>query len=48
LGLFLYFYSQLAGAFAITQSVPAFAAAWSAPFAGLFIALAVVAFLEDG
>jgi lipopolysaccharide export system permease protein len=48
LGLFLFFYSQLAGAFAITQSVPAAAAAWSAPLAGMFIALAMIAFLEDG
>lgn len=48
LGLFLFFYSQLAGAFAITQSVPPAAAAWSAPLAGMFIALAMVAFLEDG
>lgn len=47
-GLFLFFYSQLAGAFAITQSVPAVAAAWSAPLAGMFIALAMIAFLEDG
>jgi lipopolysaccharide export system permease protein len=47
-GLFLFFYSQLAGAFAITQTVPAAVAAWSAPFAGLFIALAIVAFMEDG
>lgn len=47
-GLFLFFYSQLAGAFAITQTVPAAVAAWSAPFAGMFIALAIVAFLEDG
>lgn len=48
IGLFLFFYSQLAGAFAITQTVPAAVAAWSAPFAGMFIALALVAFLEDG
>ncbi len=48
LGLFLFFYSQLAGAFAITQSVPAAAAAWSAPLAGMFIALAMIAFMEDG
>jgi len=48
LGLFLFFYSQLAGAFAITQSVPAAVAAWSAPLAGLSIGLALVAFLEDG
>ncbi len=47
-GLFLFFYSQLAGAFAITQSVPAVVAAWSAPLAGLFIALSIVAFAEDG
>ncbi|OQW57513.1 MAG: hypothetical protein A4S17_04705 [Proteobacteria bacterium HN_bin10] len=48
IGLFLFFYSQLAGAFAITQSVPAAVAAWSAPLAGMFIALALVAFVEDG
>lgn len=48
IGLFLFFYSQLAGAFAMTQTVPAIVAAWSAPLAGLFIALAMVAFLEDG
>ena len=48
IGLFLFFYGQLAGAFAITQTVPAAVAAWSAPMAGAFIALAMVAFLEDG
>lgn len=48
IGLFLFFYGQLAGAFAITQTVPAAVAAWSAPMAGIFIALAMVAFLEDG
>jgi lipopolysaccharide export system permease protein len=48
IGLFLFFYSQLAGAFAITQTVPAVVAAWSAPVAGIFIALAMVAFMEDG
>jgi len=48
LGLFLFFYSQLAGAFAITQTVPPAVAAWSAPLAGAFVALAMVAFLEDG
>jgi lipopolysaccharide export system permease protein len=48
IGLFLFFYSQLAGAFAMTQTVPAIVAAWSAPLAGMFIALAMVAFLEDG
>lgn len=48
LGLFLFFYSQLAGAFAMTQSVPTAVAAWSAPLAGMFIALALVAFVEDG
>jgi lipopolysaccharide export system permease protein len=48
IGLFLFFYSQLAGAFAMTQTVPAAVAAWSAPLAGMFIALAMVAFLEDG
>jgi lipopolysaccharide export system permease protein len=48
IGLFLFFYSQLAGAFAMTQAVPAVVAAWSAPLAGMFIALAMVAFIEDG
>ncbi len=48
IGLFLFFYSQLAGAFAMTQSVPAAVAAWSAPLAGMFIALSIVAFIEDG
>lgn len=47
-GLFLFFYAQLAGAFAMTQSVPTAVAAWSAPVAGMFIALAMVAFMEDG
>ncbi|MEZ6023200.1 MAG: LPS export ABC transporter permease LptG [Hyphomonadaceae bacterium] len=48
IGLFLFFYSQLAGAFAMTQTVPTAVAAWSAPLAGMFIALSIVAFLEDG
>lgn len=48
IGLFLFFYSQLAGAFAMTQAVPAAVAAWSAPLAGIFIALSIVAFMEDG
>jgi lipopolysaccharide export system permease protein len=48
IGFFLFFYSQLAGALAMTQSVPAAVAAWSAPLAGMFIALAMVAFVEDG
>jgi len=48
IGLFLFFYSQFAGAFAMTQTVPAAVAAWSAPFAGMFIALALVSFMEDG
>ena len=48
IGLNLFFYSQLAGAFAMTQSVPAAVAAWSAPLAGMFIALAMIAFVEDG
>jgi lipopolysaccharide export system permease protein len=48
IGLFLFFYSQLAGAFAMSQTVPAAVAAWSAPLAGMFIALSLVAFMEDG
>ncbi len=48
LGLFLFFFSQLSGAFAIAQATPAAVSAWSAPLAGAFTALAMVAFLEDG
>jgi lipopolysaccharide export system permease protein len=48
IGLLLFFYGQLAGAFAITQTVPTAVAAWSAPLAGMFIALAIIAFMEDG
>ncbi len=48
IGLFLFFYSQLAGAFAISQTVPTLVAAWSAPLAGMFIALSMIAFMEDG
>ncbi len=48
IGMFLFFYAQLAAAFAMTQTVPPIVAAWSAPMAGMFIALAMVAFLEDG
>jgi lipopolysaccharide export system permease protein len=48
IGLGLFFFSQLAGAFAITQAVPPVIAAWSSPLAAGFIALAMVAFLEDG
>lgn len=48
LGLLLYFLSQLAAAFAVTQAVPPAVAAWSAPLSGLFAALAMVAFMEDG
>jgi lipopolysaccharide export system permease protein len=48
IGLGLFFFSQLAGAFAITQAVPPIIAAWSSPLAAGFIALAMLAFLEDG
>ncbi|HVK79125.1 MAG TPA: LPS export ABC transporter permease LptG [Verrucomicrobiae bacterium] len=48
IGLFLFFYGQLAGAFAISQTVPAAVAAWSPPLAGMFVALAMIAFMEDG
>lgn len=48
LGLGLFFLSQLAGAFAVAQAVPPFVAAWSAPLTGVFTALAMTAFLEDG
>lgn len=48
IGLFLFFFSQLAAAFAVSQTVPALVAAWSPPLAGLFTALAFVAYLEDG
>ncbi|MBL8550837.1 MAG: LptF/LptG family permease [Hyphomonadaceae bacterium] len=48
LGLLLFFLSQLAAAFAATRAVPPVIAAWSAPLTGVFTALAIVAFLEDG
>lgn len=48
IGLFLFFFGQLAAAFATAQSVPAIVAAWSPPLAGLFAAFAFVAYLEDG
>lgn len=48
LGLSLFFLSRLAGTFAIAQAVPPGLAAWSAPLTGVFTALAIVAFLEDG
>lgn len=48
IGLFLFFFGQLAGAFAVAQAVPPLVAAWSPPLAGLFTALAFVAYLEDG
>jgi lipopolysaccharide export system permease protein len=48
LGLLLFFLSQLAAAFAATRAVPPVIAAWAAPLTGVFTALAIVAFLEDG
>ncbi|MGE3143647.1 MAG: LptF/LptG family permease, partial [Hyphomonadaceae bacterium] len=48
IGLFLFFFSQLAQAFAVAQAVPAIVSAWSPPLAGLFTACAFVAYLEDG
>lgn len=48
IGVFLFFFGQLASAFAVAQSVPALVAAWSPPLAGVFVALAFVAYLEDG
>jgi lipopolysaccharide export system permease protein len=47
-GFGLFFLSQLGAAFAGVQAVPPFVAAWSAPLTGVFTALAIVAFLEDG
>lgn len=48
IGLFLFFFGQLAAAFAVAQAVPPLVAAWSPPLAGVFTALAFVAYLEDG
>jgi len=48
IGLFLFFFSQLSAAFAVSQAVPAIVASWSPPLAGMFTALAFVAYLEDG
>lgn len=48
LGLGLFFMSQMAAAFAAAQAVPALVAAWAAPLTGVFTALAILAFTEDG
>ncbi len=47
-GFLLYFASQLAAAFAITEVVPPVVAAWSPPLTGFFAALAILSFVEDG
>lgn len=47
-GLALFFFAQLSQALAITQAVPALVASFAAPFAGLFCALGIVCFMEDG
>lgn len=48
LGLALFFFSQLSQALAITGAVPPVVATFAAPLAGLFCALGIVCFLEDG
>lgn len=48
LGLGLFFFSQLSQALAITEAVPPLVAAFAAPLAGLFCALGIMCFLEDG
>ena len=47
-GFLLYFSGQLAAAFAVTEVVPAVVAAWSPPLTGVFAALAILSFIEDG
>ncbi|MDX2233754.1 MAG: LPS export ABC transporter permease LptG [Hyphomonadaceae bacterium] len=47
-GFLLYFATQLAAAFAITEVVPPVVAAWSPPLTGIFAALAILSFVEDG
>ncbi|MFZ4121874.1 MAG: LptF/LptG family permease [Caulobacterales bacterium] len=48
LGLALFFFAQVSQALAITQAVPAAVASFAAPLAGLFCAMGIVCFLEDG
>jgi lipopolysaccharide export system permease protein len=48
LGLGLFFFAQFSQALAITGAVPPMVAAFAAPLAGLFCALGIVCFLEDG
>jgi lipopolysaccharide export system permease protein len=48
LGLGLFFFSQFSQALAITGAVPPMVAGFAAPLAGLFCALGIVCFLEDG
>ena len=47
-GFVLYFSTQLAAAFAVTEVVPPVVAAWSPPLTGFFAALAILSFTEDG
>lgn len=47
-GFALYFSSQLAAAFAITEVVPPVVAAWAPALTGFFSALAILSFVEDG
>jgi lipopolysaccharide export system permease protein len=47
-GFALFFGSQFSAAFASAEVVPPALAAWSAPIAGFFAAMAVLGFVEDG
>lgn len=47
-GFLLFFASQIAAAFAMTEVVPPVVAAWSPPLTGFFAALAILSFTEDG
>lgn len=48
LGVLLYFFINLAGAFALAEAAPASLAAWSPPIAALAAALTVLSRREDG
>ncbi len=48
LGILLYFFINLAGAFALAEAAPPSLAAWSPPVAALALAIAVLSRREDG
>jgi lipopolysaccharide export system permease protein len=48
IGFLVYFSGQVAAAFAITEVVPPIVSAWSPALTGLFAAMSILSFIEDG